>query len=69
MEPQFGKKLSIVVKDISDLAKEITTAREFAILGEYEKAILKFKSIFEFVFNYSKKYEGSLESKSGGYAA
>lgn len=68
MDAQYGKKLINQI-DINDLPKQIQTARELSILGDYEKSIIKFKLIFHFIYNYSKKYETVVESKSGGYAA
>jgi len=59
---------------ISNLSKEVTCAREMAILGDYDGAIGKFKAIFKSVNQYAKRYEagpaGAGGSASGaGYAA
>lgn len=69
MDAQYGKILINQIVDINDLPKLIQTARELSILGDYEKSIIKFKIIFQFIYSYSKKYENVVESKSGGYAA
>ena len=69
MDLQYGKKLIDQIGDINDLSNHIQTARELSILGDYEKSIIKFKLIFQFIYNYSKKYENTIESKLGGYAA
>jgi len=59
---------------IQNLSKEVTCAREMAILGDYDGAIGKFKAIFSAVNQYAKRYEagpaGASSSASGaGYAA
>lgn len=44
-------------KEIQELSKKLTMARETAILGDYDSALAEFKSIFSNIHNYSQKYE------------
>ena len=45
--------------EIQVLGKKLTMAREHAILGDYDAALLEFKSIFSQVHSYSLKYNGN----------
>lgn len=50
----------------------ITLARENAILGDYDSALVGFKNIFKTVNDYAKKYDGTSKNKfqkSGGVGA
>lgn len=53
------------------MSKEVTCAREMAILGDYDGAIEKFQSIFKAVHSYAKRYEGGggAQASGAGYAA
>jgi mevalonate pyrophosphate decarboxylase len=68
------KIMAMLRTDIKNLSKEVTCAREMAILGDYDGAISKFKNIFKTVHQYAKRYEAaptaaSTSSSGAGYAA
>jgi hypothetical protein len=52
--------------DIQNLSKRLKVARENAILGDYDSALIEFKNIFSHVHAYSSKYNGQ---PSGGYSS
>ena len=52
--------------DIQNLGKQLTLAREMAILGDYDGALEEFKTIFTTVNTYSKKYDGNTGAKKFG---
>ena len=41
------------------MVKQLTLAREMAILGDYDTALSEFKLIFGHVHNYIKKYDAN----------
>ena len=48
------------------LSKEVTLAREMAILGDYESSIIKFKEIFTTIHTNVKKHEQSISVSGSG---
>ena len=54
---------------IQTLEKEVQVARELAILGDYDTALVKLQRIYEIVHAYAKKYEYGAAISKGGYAA
>ena len=49
-----------------DLGKSVTLAREMAILGDYDSALVEFKIIFQIVNEHAKKYDGSNKKNNMG---
>ena len=54
--------------EMQDLSKEVTVAREMAILGDYERSIAKFKQVFATITIQIRRYDVGPNSKLGGYA-
>ena len=48
-----------LTKSIQNLSKQLTLAREMAILGDYDNALAEFKLIFTQVDLYARRYEGN----------
>ena len=55
-------------QDIQSLNKQLTMARENAILGDYDLALAQFKKIFSDISGYSKKYGAAPSAGQGSYS-
>jgi len=54
--------------DIQSLVKQLTLAREMAILGDYDMALHEFKQIFKSVHSYSNKYNAPPQKSTNSFA-